>query len=71
MSSDNTTAIGGSSGTVREYLALVWIGDAPGFRLQVHARSSAEAKALVKAEYGDDAVVSVWNEQDASRPRSC
>ena len=52
------------------YVGLVWIGDQPGIRVSVPARSSGEALASVEAKYGTGHVVSLWHEEDASRPRS-
>ena len=35
----------------------------------VSARSLGVAKAAVVAEYGEGHVVSLWNEEDAAKPR--
>lgn len=53
----------------REYIGFIWIGDEPGIRLSIWARSGTEAKSFVEAEYGKGHVVSLWNEDDAQRPR--
>lgn len=53
----------------KEYVGIIWIGDAPGIRLRVFAPSALEARALVIEEYGEGHVISLWNEVDASRPR--
>jgi hypothetical protein len=54
---------------MKTYVGYIWIDDEPGLRLSVSARSPDEAMAAVEAEYGDGHVVSLWNEDDASRPR--
>lgn len=54
---------------LKEYVGFIWIGEEPGVRLSVMARSAAEAIVLVEAEYGSGHVYSLWNEEDASRPR--
>jgi hypothetical protein len=51
------------------YVGYAWIGDAPGIRLEFLAATPGEAYAAAKAQYGEDSVVSVWNEQDANKPR--
>jgi hypothetical protein len=54
---------------LREYVGFIWIGDEPGVRLSVWARSADAARELVEAEYGSGHPYSIWNEEDASRPR--
>jgi hypothetical protein len=54
---------------LKTYVGFVWIGDEPGVRLSLSARSAKEARAAVEAEYGEGHIVSLWNEDDASRPR--
>lgn len=54
---------------LKEYVGFIWIGDAPGVRLSIMARSPEEAEAVMEAEYGSGHVYSLWNEEDASRPR--
>jgi hypothetical protein len=54
----------------KEYVGYVWVGDEAGIRLSVWAESAAEASELIDAEFGEGSVHSVWNEEDASRPRS-
>ena len=54
---------------LREYIGVIWIGDQPGIRLEMLARSSEEARALVIERYGDGHVMSIWNEKDANTPR--
>lgn len=54
---------------LKRYVGLIWIGDEPGVRLSVLARSPEEAMAAVEAEYGEGHVVSIWNEENASKSR--
>ena len=53
----------------KEYVGYIWIGDKPGLRLSIMARSSTEAMELVEAEFGAGHPYSIHNEEDASRPR--
>jgi hypothetical protein len=53
----------------REYVGLIWIDDQPGIRLRILANSLDEATSRVIEEYGQGHVISIWNEEDASRPR--
>lgn len=54
---------------LREYVGFIWIDDRPGIRLSVYARSGDEALAEVEAEHGEGHVTSIWNENDAKKPR--
>jgi hypothetical protein len=54
---------------MKTYVGYIWIGDEPGVRLSVSARSPDEAMAAVAAEYGEGHVVSLWSEEDAAKPR--
>lgn len=54
---------------MREYVGMIWIADQPGIRLRISATSLDEARELVVAEYGEGHVISLWNEDDASKPR--
>ena len=54
---------------LREYVGIIWIGDQPGIRLCVLATSVTEARAFVIEQYGEGHVISLWNEQDAAKPR--
>jgi len=58
-----------STPLMKEYVGYIWIGDQPGIRLEILATSSEEARALVISEYGEGHVISLWNEEDANRPR--
>lgn len=55
---------------LKEFIGSIWIGDQPGVRLPVMARTAMEARESVIAEYGEGHVISLRNEEDASRPRS-
>lgn len=59
----------GDDSQLRDYRGIIWIADQPGVRLQVAARSLDEARARVIADYGEGHVISLWNEDDAARPR--
>jgi hypothetical protein len=57
---------------VKEYQAIVWLAnksETPGLRVTVVAEDGDRAMAALKAEYGDDATETLWNEDDANRPR--
>jgi hypothetical protein len=54
---------------MKTYVGYIWIDDEPGVRISVSARSPDEAMAAVEAEYGEGHVVSLWNEDDASKQR--
>lgn len=51
------------------YKAIVWVGDKPGVRVELMAESGEQARDELKAKYGENALVTVWNEDDAARPR--
>ena len=53
----------------RDYIGTVWIGDKPGFDVHVRAKSIDDAWYSLKMKYGEDCILSVWNEEDAQRPR--
>jgi len=55
---------------IREFVGFIWIGDEPGIRLRLMAMTVTEARELVIEEYGEGHVISLWNEEDASKPRS-
>lgn len=54
---------------MRTFVGFIWVEGQPGARLSVLARSGDEARAAVEAEYGEGHVISLWNEDDASKPR--
>jgi len=53
----------------KTYVGYIWIEDQPAVRLTITARSPEEATALAEAQYGAGHVMSLWNEDDASRER--
>jgi hypothetical protein len=54
----------------REYKALVWFeGSDSAERATLHARTVAEARALVTERFGPEAKASIWNEDDAKKSR--
>ena len=71
MNGERTDSVDESDRDVpeKEYVGYIWIGDEAGMRLSVWARSADEAGRKVVAEYGDDHVYSIRNEDDANRPR--
>lgn len=65
---------------LREYVGHIWIDaksspprswppEAPPIPLRLLATSSRDARFRVVEEYGEGHVISVWNEEDAARPR--
>ena len=71
MTEGKTSSDEGSIERSREFVGFVWRGDwLDRQNVRVWAADSSEAHALLKAEFGDDFGVSVWNEEDAERPRS-
>lgn len=53
----------------RNYKAMVWVGSRPGERVEVVAQTIEEAAVLLRQRFGEGAVVSLWNEDDANAPR--
>ena len=53
----------------REYIGFIRIAGQPEIKLRLMAGSSREARALVIEQYGEGHIVSIWNEEDAGRPR--
>ena len=43
--------------------------DVPGKRITLVADDLESATMALKAEYGEDAIFTLWNEEDAHRPR--
>ncbi|MFI2667495.1 hypothetical protein [Micromonospora carbonacea] len=59
----------GEAPSMREYVGFVWIADHPGIRLRLLASSPEDARARVVEEHGEGHVISLWNEEDAAKPR--
>jgi hypothetical protein len=57
--------------SIRKYQAIVWAGDPndPGERIVLSAASLEEAREQIDKKYGPNIVVSLWNEDDANKPR--
>jgi hypothetical protein len=53
----------------RIFQAIVWVGDTPGQRLTLEAKNYDEVREYLRAKYGPDAFVAVWNEEDENRIR--
>jgi hypothetical protein len=53
----------------KEYIGFIWVGDDPGVRLSVWAKSGEEAWAKVVEQYGEGHVISLHNADDSRRPR--
>ncbi|QTN21512.1 hypothetical protein HZ992_15105 [Rhizobacter sp. AJA081-3] len=53
------------------YQAIIWPKDssAPGERITLLARNLEDASAQVQAQFGENVVVSLWNEEDADAAR--
>jgi hypothetical protein len=54
---------------VRPFVGYIWIGDEPGRRLEILARSPDEAHQKVVDEYGEGHVITLRNEDDARKRR--
>ena len=54
---------------LKEYVGYVWMEVQPGVRLSILAGSPEDAQRVLEAEYGTGHVFSLWNEEDARRPR--
>jgi len=53
---------------LKEYLGIVWIGEAPELRFTLLARDPMEARTLAKAKYGEHPM-RVWNEEERRQIR--
>lgn len=58
------------SGPYSDFLSLVWIADDPAHRVGVRAHSLTEARELLKMRFGEESIISVWNEEAANQPRA-
>jgi hypothetical protein len=56
---------------MKTYKAIVWESDPqkPGQRVTVMAESLDDAKKQLEVTYGEGCVISLYNEDDAARPR--
>lgn len=54
---------------VKTYVGFVWADNLPMVRIRLNARNSTEARAVAEAEHGPNRIYSIWNEEDAERPR--
>ena len=54
---------------LREYVGLIWIGEEPGRRIRIMAASGEEAEELLVQDFGAGHVYTLWNEEDAGKPR--
>lgn len=54
---------------LRQYVGVVWVGDRPGERFAVSAVSLDEAKTKAEQIYGTGHAMTLYNEEDADRPR--
>ena len=54
---------------LREYKAIVWVGESAGQRVTLRAKNLKDAKAQINEQYGEgpDVVTSIWNEEDAKK----
>lgn len=53
----------------RIFKAIIWEGDNPGQRLTIEASNAQEVAEYLHETYGHDIVFSIWNEEDANKPR--
>ena len=53
------------------YRAVVWgpEPDSVGQRVTIHAKNLADAKRQLVAQFGEDRIYTLSNDEDASRPR--
>ena len=56
---------------LREYKAIVWAKDpnAIGQRVTYMAENLEHARELMVQQFGEDVICTLWNEEDAHRPR--
>lgn len=48
---------------------MVWIDEEPALRMTIEAEGPHQAMEVLRAEHGEQATISVWNEEDAARSR--
>ena len=53
---------------VKSYKVIIWIrgSDEPGTRVEILAENMADARARLKAEYGEEATIYLTNDEEAS-----
>ena len=66
---DSVGTQGDEGQSLTEYVGYVWKDDQPRIDFTIQAKSLQDAKREVLAQYGQDFAISIWNEDDASRPR--
>jgi hypothetical protein len=56
---------------MRGYKAIVWVTNPnkPGQRVSLWAESLEEASKQIDDKFGEGAVITFWNEEDAAKPR--
>ncbi len=54
---------------MRPYEAVVWRDDLAGERVTIFAKSLDDARRELKHRFGDDIRFSLYNEEDANKPR--
>lgn len=54
---------------LKPYKAIIWTGDEAGERVEILALSLELARENLKAQFGADAKISLWNEEEANKPR--
>ncbi len=54
---------------LRIFRVIAWVGDNPGERGEILAHDVIEAKELALKKYGNESTLSIWNEEDAEKPR--
>ena len=51
------------------FKAIVWVREEPGIRVELRADSLDHARRQLEVEHGDEAVISLWDEDKAGQPR--
>lgn len=54
---------------LKKYVGIIWIGEEPGLRVIIWAKSSTEAGQKLREEYGDGHPYTLTNEESAERLR--
>lgn len=56
---------------LRPYLAFIWEREpeSVGIRTTYYAVDSVDARNQLVAEYGENCISTLWNEEDAAKPR--